>query len=133
MRKLSLIFFVVMLAACGNNSGNSSNDKKENDTTKGAAAATPADQSMTPEQEKGMNLVAQSDCLTCHQIDAASTGPSYMSVAGKYPDNDAVIDSLSQKIIKGGMGNWGTVPMIAHPSISPEDAKLMVKYVLSLK
>jgi len=128
MKKFSLIFFVVLLAACGNNSG----EKKEPSNTK-TEAITPEGGNTDPDVEKGMNLIAKSDCLTCHQIDAASTGPSYMSVAGKYPDNDAVVDSLSQKVIKGGMGNWGTVPMIAHPSITPEDAKLMVKYVLSLK
>jgi cytochrome c len=54
-------------------------------------------------------------------------------VAAKYPKNDAVIDSLSDKIIKGGSGNWGTIPMIAHPALSKDDAKAMVNYVLSLK
>ena len=128
MKKFSLIFFVVLLAACGSNSG----DKKETNNTN--AATTPAlSEATNPDAEKGMELIAKSDCLTCHQVDAASTGPSYMDVAGKYPDNDAVVDSLSEKVIKGGTGNWGTVPMIAHPAITPEEAKLMVKYVLSLK
>ena len=38
-----------------------------------------------------------------------------------------------KKVMKGGSGNWGTVPMAGHPNISKADAELMVKYVLSLK
>ncbi|MGZ3958256.1 MAG: c-type cytochrome, partial [Flavisolibacter sp.] len=83
--------------------------------------------------EKGLNLIAKNDCLTCHQVEVKTTGPAYMDVAAKYPNNEAVIDSLSNKVIKGGSGNWGTVPMTPHPSLSKEDARSMVKYVLSLK
>ena len=39
----------------------------------------------------------------------------------------------SEKLMKGGSGNWGQVPMAAHPNVSKEDAILMAKYVLSLK
>jgi cytochrome c len=129
MKKFALISFVVFMVSCGSNSA----DKKESSDTKQDNSASSTTQSSDPDVEKGMNLVAKSDCLTCHQIEQASTGPAYMAVAGKYPDNDAVIDSLSKKVINGGSGNWGTVPMTPHPSISPEDAKAMVKYVLSLK
>src|SRR6476659_556235 len=111
MKKFLSILFVAFLVSCGNKP----NDKQAPEETKTDNTTPAGAQSNDPDVEKGMNLVAKSDCLTCHQIDAASTGPSYMSVAGKYPDNDAVIDSLSEKVIKGGMGNWGTVPMIAHP------------------
>jgi cytochrome c len=129
MKKFALISFVVFMVSCGSNSA----DKKESSDTKQDNSASSSTQSSDPDVEKGMNLVAKSDCLTCHQVEQASTGPAYMAVAGKYPDNDAVIDSLSKKVINGGSGNWGTVPMTPHPSISPEDAKAMVKYVLSLK
>jgi cytochrome c len=129
MKKFALISFVVFMVSCGSNSA----DKKESSDTKQDNSASSTTQSSDPDVEKGMNLVAKSDCLTCHQVEQASTGPAYMAVAGKYPDNDAVIDSLSKKVINGGSGNWGTVPMTPHPSISPEDAKAMVKYVLSLK
>ncbi|MFL5774401.1 MAG: c-type cytochrome, partial [Flavisolibacter sp.] len=119
MKKFALISFVVFMVSCGSNSA----DKKESSDTKQDNSASSSTQSSDPDVEKGMNLVAKSDCLTCHQVEQASTGPAYMAVAGKYPDNDAVIDSLSKKVINGGSGNWGTVPMTPHPSISPEDAK----------
>jgi cytochrome c len=123
MKKTIFLFsLIALIASCGNNA-----EKKPSETKTETTA------NEDPEVEKGLNLVAKSDCLTCHQIDAKSTGPAYTEVAAKYPKNDAVIDSLSDKIIKGGSGNWGTIPMIAHPALSKDDAKAMVNYVLSLK
>lgn len=126
-KALVVIAGLVVLAACGG--GNTDTETQET-TTPTETAAEPA---MSPEAERGLELVAKSDCLTCHKVAEASVGPAYELIAGKYPDNDAVVDSLSQKIIKGGAGNWGTVPMTPHPDLSPDDAKAMVKYVLSLK
>ena len=125
-KALAIVSFLAFIIACSNNS--STEEKKESTGT--AAAPAPA---ADPEAEKGLELVAKSDCFTCHKVAEASTGPSYEAVAAKYPDNDAVVDSLAGKIITGGAGNWGTVPMTPHPDISKEDAKTMVKYVLSLK
>ena len=126
-KALVVIAGLVVLAACGGNT-----DTKQTEETP-ATTETAAEPAMSPEAERGLELVAKSDCLTCHKVAEASVGPSYEAVAGKYPDDDAVVDSLSQKIIKGGAGNWGTVPMTPHPDLSPDDAKAMVKYVLSLK
>src|SRR5215211_4577422 len=128
MKKTFLVLSsIVLLVACGNNQ--TTDAKTEESKTPDAAQKAPED----PDVEKGLNLIAKSDCLTCHQVEAKSTGPAYVDVAAKYPNNDQVIDSLAQKIIKGGAGNWGTVPMTPHASLSKEDAKAMVKYVLSLK
>jgi len=121
-----LLSSISLIVACGNNS---STEGKTKETTSQEQPIAKDD----PEAEKGLNLIAKSDCLTCHQVEVKATGPAYMDVAAKYPNNEQVIDSLSQKIIKGGAGNWGTIPMTPHPSISEDDAKAMVKYVLSLK
>lgn len=123
-KTIVILSFIAFIASCGNSdTGNKPADAKTEEAPKAE----------DPEVEKGLNLVATSDCLTCHQIETKSTGPAYVEVAAKYPDNDAVVDSLADKIIKGGSGNWGSVPMTPHPSISKDDARAMVKYVLSLK
>ena len=127
MRKLSVVLFFMTLISCNNSSGEKSAGQQTSDT-----AAAPGNTADSKEQ-KGLDLVAKNGCFTCHQVAAVSTGPSYSDVAARYPNNQAVVDSLSEKIIKGGSGNWGTVPMIPHPAVSPEDAKAMVEYVLSLK
>ncbi len=105
----------------------SDSEKNTTDTSKEMTATE------DPEVAKGLHLVAKSDCFTCHKIVEPFTGPSYEAVAAKYPDNEQVIDSVSKKIITGGAGNWGTIPMTPHPDISEADAKTMIKYILSLK
>ncbi|HWJ89888.1 MAG TPA: c-type cytochrome [Flavisolibacter sp.] len=128
MRRSFVLFsFLACIAAC-NSSGSSSNNTKDSSNAKTETSA-----STDPQVEKGLNLVAKSDCFTCHKVDEASTGPAYTAVAERYAGKEGAVDTLAQKIIKGGAGNWGAVPMIGHPSISEEDAKSMVHYVLSLK
>lgn len=84
----------------------------------------------TPEEE-GSALVEASDCMACHQLNEKMVGPSYTEIASKYSDQE--IDLLADKIISGGSGVWGEVPMNAHPGLAKEDARKMVKYILSLK
>jgi len=80
---------------------------------------------------RGLALIEASDCLSCHKIDAKLIGPGYQEVAAKYTEAD--IDHLASKIIDGGKGAWGDIPMTPHPGVSKENAKQMVKYILSLK
>jgi len=128
---LALSLIVAACYACNNN------ETKSTTATDTAAAkpATPAaaDQSANPDYQKGLALIAGSDCLTCHKVDETSTGPAYRDVANKYTSDDATINTLADKVIAGGSGNWGSVPMTAHATISKDDAKAMVKYVLLLK
>ncbi len=79
----------------------------------------------------GEALLKKSDCLACHNIKTKIVGPAYVNVAAKYTAAD--IDHLADKIIAGGGGVWGEVPMSPHPTLSKSDAKEMVKYILSLK
>jgi cytochrome c len=81
---------------------------------------------------KGKNLIAKSDCLACHKDDAKLVGPAYVDVAKKYEATEANYTKLADKIIKGGAGVWGEVPMSPHPTLPTGDAKEMVKYILSL-
>ena len=92
------------------------------DTASTTAAAKPEDE--------GKALVEGADCLSCHKVDSKLVGPSYQDVAAKYTDAD--IDHLSQKIIDGGKGVWGDIPMTPHAGLSKENAQKMVKYILSL-
>ncbi len=81
----------------------------------------------------GEKLIAKSDCIGCHKVDKKLIGPSYLEIAKKYPLNDKNIAYLTGKIIKGGSGVWGSIPMSAHASLKKDDAKAMAKYILSLK
>ncbi|TDE43253.1 c-type cytochrome [Flavobacterium rhamnosiphilum] len=81
----------------------------------------------------GEKLIAKSDCIGCHKLDKKLIGPSYLDIAKKYPVNEKNVSYLSGKIIKGGSGVWGTIPMAAHGSLKKEEAKSMAKYILSIK
>ena len=81
----------------------------------------------------GKSLIMASDCMTCHKDDAKLIGPSYQEVAAKYENTPANIDLLAEKIIKGGQGVWGEVPMAPHPNITKEDAQKMSQYIMTLK
>ncbi|MGC3943044.1 MAG: PQQ-dependent sugar dehydrogenase [Chryseolinea sp.] len=81
---------------------------------------------------KGQNLIARSDCKSCHMLDKKSVGPAYIDVAKRYDGNAKEQERIAKKIITGGAGVWGDHAMSAHPQISDADATLMVKYIISL-
>jgi cytochrome c len=76
--------------------------------------------------------MAKSDCKACHFEDKKSIGPSFLDIAKKYKSSEGNIVLLSDKIIKGGAGVWGDVPMAPHPGIGLPEAKQIVQYILSL-
>jgi cytochrome c len=82
---------------------------------------------------KGLEKVKGSDCTSCHMVERKIVGPSYAEVAAKYESTEENVTMLAQKVIAGGVGVWGEVPMPAHPGLSEEDAKDMIRYVLILK
>ena len=92
-----------------------------------AVAATAA------EIAAGKALLQKSDCTTCHRPDVKLIGPAFIEIAKKYPATEANYQLLAGKIINGGSGVWGQIPMSPHPAVSQSDAKKMVKYILSLK
>ena len=73
---------------------------------------------LTKNIEEGKALVEGADCMTCHQTGEKLIGPSYLDIAGKYENNPANVDLLAGKIIDGGSGVWGTIPMAAHSGMS---------------
>ncbi|CAA9248442.1 MAG: Cytochrome c551/c552 [uncultured Adhaeribacter sp.] len=81
---------------------------------------------------KGKALMDKSDCNACHQLEVKVVGPAFKDIAKKYKNDKTAVAKLSDKIIKGGAGSWGDIPMAPHPQISKADAGEMVKYILSL-
>ncbi|TZF81446.1 c-type cytochrome [Pedobacter sp. BS3] len=82
--------------------------------------------------EEGKALIAKADCFACHKIQEKLVGPAYVDIAKKYTATNSNITMLADKIIKGGSGVWGSIPMAPHASISVIDAKKIVRYILSL-
>jgi cytochrome c len=78
-------------------------------------------------------LAQKKNCMACHAVDKKVVGPAYKEVAAKYAGQKDAVDKLSQKVIKGGAGVWGAVPMPANTQVSDAEAKQLVTWILSLK
>jgi len=127
MKKLLVTFGIIALIyACGGGG-----DKAATEEKKDTSASTP--QAPTSTTDPGLEMIASSDCITCHKINEKNIGPAYVDVAKKYEATPANIDTLATKVIKGGVGVWGQVAMLPHPNLSMDSARTMVKYILSLK
>ena len=130
MKKTFIILGCTLLAmACGNSGETKTAEAKDTAAKEAAPVAS---------NTKGLELIGASDCTTCHRLQQASAGaaigPSYSEVAKKYaPAADTTVDRLVKKVISGGSGVWGAVPMTPHPQLAEADVKEMVKYILSLK
>jgi cytochrome c len=78
-------------------------------------------------------LAQKKNCMSCHQVDAKLIGPAYKDVAAKYAGQADAPARLAQKVIKGGSGVWGAVPMPANQQVNEAEAKQLVQWILSLK
>jgi len=125
--QLSIGFAIMLIVfACG--------PKKEAATTEDYG--TPKEEAATLSGgdviAQGESLVKASDCKTCHHKINKIIGPSQTEIAKKYEFTEANVKLLAEKIIKGGSGVWGQIPMSAHADISQPDAEKMARYILSL-
>lgn len=93
--------------------------------TAGFAVTTPA--------LADLQLATAKNCMACHAVDKKLVGPSYKEVSAKYAGQKDAADKLAAKVMKGGAGVWGPVPMPANPQVSPDEAKKLVAWILSQK
>jgi cytochrome c len=145
MKKVLIVLCVgiaVAISACGGGAkqGTSDSTAAANQTAKESessvdtnATKTGTEDAGAPSSAPGAKLIAANDCSTCHKVDTKVIGPAFQDIAAKYPATDANIETLAKKVISGGKGNWGEIAMTPHANLSLDDAKTMVKYILSLK
>lgn len=77
-------------------------------------------------------LAKKSNCVACHTVDKKLVGPSWHDIAAKYKGEKGAVATLSGKIIAGGKGVWGPVPMPPNPTLPEADAKALATFVMSL-
>ena len=78
-------------------------------------------------------LATAKNCMACHALDKKLVGPAYKEVAAKYAGQKDAVDKLAAKIMKGGSGVWGPVPMPANAQVNEAEAKKLAAWVLTLK
>jgi len=123
IKLLGLAGVLSLMVACGGQ--NSTESSNEN-----SSAQVAEKESKVP---VGKQLISKSDCMSCHADKSKIIGPSYLDVANKYQATAENITLLAGKIINGGQGVWGEIPMTPHPQMSQEDAEEIVKYILTIK
>jgi len=125
MKKILVVLSLAVVMACGG--------KKEAATTEEYATPDNKPKASSASQiTEGEALVKGSDCKTCHHPTNKIIGPSHTDVAKKYDFTEANVKLLANKIVQGGQGVWGQIPMTAHVDLTLVDAEKMARYVLSL-
>lgn len=76
-------------------------------------------------------LATAKNCMACHAVDKKLVGPSYKDIATKYAGQADAVDKLAGKVIKGGSGAWGPVPMPANAQINEADAKKLITWIMA--
>lgn len=77
-----------------------------------------------------MDLAKSKSCLQCHAMDKKLVGPSFSDIQKKYENDPKAVDRLTQKVLKGGSGVWGPIPMPENKQVSEKEAEELVKWIL---
>ena len=78
-------------------------------------------------------LAKAKNCMACHTVDKKLVGPSYKEVAKKYAGQANAEARLAEKIMKGGKGAWGEVPMPPNATVKPDETNRLARWILGLK
>lgn len=76
-------------------------------------------------------LAGKKLCLGCHRVDERRNGPSFRDIARRYAGQPDAVDKLARKVIAGGRGSWGMVPMPANPQVNEAEARQLVQWILA--
>lgn len=87
---------------------------------------------VAPPAKASEAIVKKARCVACHTVDAKRVGPAYKEVAAKYKADKGAEAKLAEKVVKGGSGVWGQVPMPPNPQVSADEAKTLVKWILAM-
>lgn len=79
------------------------------------------------------DLAKAKNCIACHSVNNKVVGPAFKDIAKKYAGQKDAEDKLTQKVLKGGSGVWGAIPMPANGQVSEAEARTLVKWILSLQ
>ena len=98
-----------------------------------AVSAALASAALAPSAFANAELAQKKNCMACHAVDKKLVGPAYKDVAAKYAKDKDAVKKMAEKIVKGGSGVWGPVPMPANAQVNAAEAETLAKWVLSVK
>jgi cytochrome c len=81
---------------------------------------------------QGFALARQYNCMACHSVSHRLLAPPFRDIAARYKGQSNALTHLQRKIIDGGAGAWGTVPMPPNTQITDEQAAILARWILNL-
>lgn len=130
-----LIMQIPLIKSCSQS--NTSNSEKLKESEYSAPISSEVDErkenkELVIERSEGQKLIEESDCIACHQEKEKLVGPSYLEIAKHYSkDYENQKTRLISSVSNGGYGQWGEVPMTAHPQHTEEEISLMLDYIMT--
>ncbi len=88
---------------------------------------------LAPSANAELALAQAKNCMSCHTVEKKVVGPAFKDVSIKYANRKDAATQLSQKIVKGGGGVWGPVPMPANAQVSETEARRLSQWILGLR
>jgi cytochrome c len=135
------IVLVALLGACGEREDEAA--APETEAAKAPAATAPAHRAPAPtaqaEPPAAAPVAGLPDqlnaygCFACHGMNEVRIGPPYRAIAAMYRNQPDAVDKLTRKVIEGGGGVWGPVPMISHPQYSEEHIRPLIEAILAIQ
>jgi cytochrome c551/c552 len=81
--------------------------------------------------EQVPQVMSAARCFGCHDKLENRIGPPYVAIKSRYQNDPRAVENLSEKIVAGGAGNWGVVPMVANTAVTLDQARVIVKWILT--
>lgn len=74
-------------------------------------------------------------CMACHDVAVKKVGPTYKDIAKKYASAAGAVDTLTKKVIVGGTGVWGQIPMPPRGAspLKDDEIKKVVAWIMTQK
>jgi len=76
-------------------------------------------------------LLSQSGCTACHQMAGQLVGPGFDAIRARYAGEENAA-YLSQKIVNGGAGVWGAMPMPPMPGLNSDTLERIVVWLTTV-
>lgn len=79
---------------------------------------------------KAQKLAIEYRCLTCHKINVDTVGPSFVSIASRYKNDES---SIEKSIKNGSSKKWNNRVMPAFKQLNQDELQTLAKWVLKQK
>jgi len=81
----------------------------------------------------GASLFEEKRCYICHEMDKVALGPPLKAIAARHAARREVMaEVLARKIVHGGGGTWGVVPMVPNQWVTLGEARVLSDWILGL-